>query len=73
MSNYVTLVTEEFQDIAAAAVNGSKLEATDLRGHAPTQSHIITPMAPNLIPDWMDLSINGRHELISPEILRITC
>ena len=70
--NCVSLVTEEFHDIAAVAVNGRRLEATERRGHAPIQSHIIIPMAPKLTPDWTDLSINDRHELMSPEILRIT-
>ena len=73
MKTCVTLVMEEFHDIAAVAVNGRSPEATERRGHAPTQSHIIMPIAPKLTADWIDLSNNGRNELMSPEILRNTC
>ena len=67
----LTLVVVAFHDIAAAAVKGNKLDVVKRRGHAPTQSQIISPMAPDLNPDWTDCSISGRQEVMSPEILGV--
>ena len=68
----LTLVVVEFHDIAAAAVNGNRLDVVKRRGYAPIQSQIINPMAPDLNPDWTDCSNSGRQEVMSPEILWAT-
>jgi len=65
----LTLVVVAFHDIAAAAVNGNRLDVVKCNGHAPTQSQIINPMAPDLNPDWTDCSNSGRQAVMSPEIL----
>ena len=65
----LTLVVVAFHDIAAAAVNGNRLDVVKRSGHNPTQSQIINPMAPDLNPDWTDCSNSGRQAVMSPEIL----